>query len=92
VRSTCHFINLFRATTRVDLKELSFRKLLRMTLSAFRRKHQECLSASSRLIRLAFADEVPIFLSNKRRTRDDLFRRRWLLGPLVLRTFPVLVI
>lgn len=45
----------------------------------------------SRLIRLPFADEVPIFLSNARRTRADLFRRRWLLGPLVRRTFPPLV-
>ncbi len=39
-------------------------------------------------MRFAFAGEVPIFLSNARRTREVLLRLRWLFGPFVRTTLP----
>lgn len=93
MRSTCHFVNVIRTATRADLKKVGFRKLLYQGLCS--RRLAESIKngyrPSSLLIRFALAGDVPIFLSNKRRTRDVLFRRRWLFGPLLLRTFPVLV-
>jgi len=50
--------------------------LPRLTMPGFPRKHQNTYRPSNLLIRFALAGDVPIFLSNKRRTRDVLFRRR----------------